>query len=577
MGPIRRKLAKVFSAESLGFRSLRQRLSLMPVAAVLVVSLIAHFFVHHEARDELYQSREQLARGLADNVAQHLSGQLSEVRDELSSWATHLAALSQQGAPMQATFQNWLRGLGDPARSRYDIITLVDPDNRVVAINEMGLSVPMLTRLSTPRYLGGDIGQIVGESDGAWIRPTRHEGVASGLPWRSISVVNRLYSRGDPRTRDDVVRSHQIVFAVPVLLGDGTTTNGALVAVASWAPFQRIIDEAEAYMNGIGLRTGYGFVFDTQGDHIIGHKFREPSPGQNLLDRSVGKDYNLPHLTAAAAAATGHAFEYNFPPGNRKFAVFRAVEPATKSPSYAFDWRLGIGVDYSDIFAPLARLRDAVILATLAVALAVAIVGVWLGRTLSLSVKEFTHLVTQAADGRFDLISRSASHDEISDLSDAMNRLFVSMRERTEVEAVPNPYVVGTPVRSATMFYGRQEDLRWIADRLRQPGNDLIMLYGQRRIGKTSLLHQIRNVREWPTVLPVFVDTHALLPILRCDDDFYAGIGRTISRELAATRGNDACECGRTADDLVAMMHSLNMQYPIRRSCCCSTKSKRST
>ena len=70
------------------------------------------------------------------------------------------------------------------------------------------------------------------------------------------------------------------------------------------------------------------------------------------------------------------------------------------------------------------------------------------------------------------------------------------------------------------MFYGRQDDLRWIDERLTQPGNEMILLYGQRRIGKTSLLHQIRNQRESGSILPVFVDTHGLLPMLLDDDSF---------------------------------------------------------
>ena len=143
--------------------------------------------------------------------------------------------------------------------------------------------------------------------------------------------------------------------------------------------------------------------------------------------------------------------------------MFNKVDAPTGSESFAFDWRLGIGVDYADIFAPLERLRDALLLATLAVVLSVALVGVWLGRSVSLWVKEFTHLVHEASAGRFDLIGSTASHDEISELSQAMNQLFVSMRQRSDLQPIPNPYVVGNPVRSANMFYGRQEDLRWIA------------------------------------------------------------------------------------------------------------------
>jgi hypothetical protein len=551
----------------LGFRSLRQRLSLMPVAAVVSVSLIANLFVHQIARRELYESREQLARGLADSIAQRLSDQLSEVRDELSSWAPFLAELSRQhgAGAVQPALQEWLLGLGGSARSRYDLLALVDADGRIMAINEVGLSVPIARTLDVNRLMGRQIDEVVGEPSQQWLQNTWQRGLIAALPWRQIAVVNQLYGRGDPKTRDDNVRRHQLVFAVPLRRSEREATATVLVAVASWAPFQRIVDEAEAYLGGVGLRTGYGFLFDSEGDRIIGHKLRDPLiKEQDLLGRSVSRDYQLPHVAAAAIDASGRAFEYDFPPGNKKFAVFRAVEPAARVPDYAFDWRIGIGVDHSDIFAPLARLRDTAMLATLAIALAVAIVGLWLARSVSLSVKEFSHLAAEAAAGRFALVDNATSHDEISDLAAAMNRLFVSMRRTMDVQPIPNPYVVGTPVRSSTMFYGRQEDRRWINERLHQTGNELIILYGQRRIGKTSLLHQIRNQRDTPALQPVFVDTHALLPMLRGDDDFYAGIGRTIARELASSDSVPSGVPVHSADDLVAMIHSLNLQFPTR-------------
>ena len=243
--------------------------------------------------------------------------------------------------------------------------------------------------------------------------------------------------------------------------------------------------------------------------------------------------------------------------------MFRKVDAPDGGQPSAFDWRLGIGVDYSDIFAPIRRLRDVVVLATLAIVVSVALVGVWLRRSVSLSVREFTHFVSEAAAGRFDLISSTASQAEISELSQAMNQFFVSMRQRSDAQPIPNPYVVGNPVRSAAMFYGRQDDLRWIDERLTQPGNEMILLYGQRRIGKTSLLHQIRNQRESGSILPVFVDTHGLLPMLLDDDSFYAGLVRTISRELMMAPGERPGD-GGPAEHLLAMIRSLNLQFPTR-------------
>lgn len=51
-----------------------------------------------------------------------------------------------------------------------------------------------------------------------------------------------------------------------------------------------------------------------------------------------------------------------------------------------------------------------------------------------------------------------------------------------------NPYVAGPPIKDPRMFFGRQADLEKIINLLM---SNFIMLIGPRRIGKTSLLHQL--------------------------------------------------------------------------------------
>ncbi len=71
-----------------------------------------------------------------------------------------------------------------------------------------------------------------------------------------------------------------------------------------------------------------------------------------------------------------------------------------------------------------------------------------------------------------------------------------------------NPYVCGEPVRQPDMFFGRDELLRRIFNALHQ---NSIMIHGERRMGKTSLLYQLaERLREtddpeW-VFIPVLVD-----------------------------------------------------------------------
>ena len=55
-----------------------------------------------------------------------------------------------------------------------------------------------------------------------------------------------------------------------------------------------------------------------------------------------------------------------------------------------------------------------------------------------------------------------------------------------------NPYVAGNPVSDSPAFVGRADVLREVLRVLRRPQDNAIVLYGQRRIGKTSILQHLR-------------------------------------------------------------------------------------
>jgi len=55
----------------------------------------------------------------------------------------------------------------------------------------------------------------------------------------------------------------------------------------------------------------------------------------------------------------------------------------------------------------------------------------------------------------------------------------------------PNPYVAGNPVGDSPAFVGRADVLREVLRVLRRPQDNAIVLYGQRRIGKPSILQHL--------------------------------------------------------------------------------------
>ncbi|NIV32327.1 MAG: hypothetical protein GWN58_23650, partial [Anaerolineae bacterium] len=64
----------------------------------------------------------------------------------------------------------------------------------------------------------------------------------------------------------------------------------------------------------------------------------------------------------------------------------------------------------------------------------------------------------------------------------------------------PIPYVTGTPLRSGEMFVGRQDVFEFVQEHLLGAyQNNVIVLHGQRRTGKTSILYRLQQL---------LVDTH---------------------------------------------------------------------
>jgi len=83
------------------------------------------------------------------------------------------------------------------------------------------------------------------------------------------------------------------------------------------------------------------------------------------------------------------------------------------------------------------------------------------------------------------------------------------MSQLTSIDRVgqlpPNPYSLGIPV-SGARFFGRESLFREIEEYLSGDSARVIVLYGQRRIGKTSLLHQIAGYRTPPEYHAIFFD-----------------------------------------------------------------------
>src|SRR2546421_13032612 len=73
---------------------------------------------------------------------------------------------------------------------------------------------------------------------------------------------------------------------------------------------------------------------------------------------------------------------------------------------------------------------------------------------------------------------------------------------------IVNPYIAGSPVTGAEMFFDREDVFDFICRTLiGQHRDNVIVLYGQRRTGKTSVLYQTRSHLD-ARYLCIFMDMH---------------------------------------------------------------------
>jgi AAA+ ATPase superfamily predicted ATPase len=63
---------------------------------------------------------------------------------------------------------------------------------------------------------------------------------------------------------------------------------------------------------------------------------------------------------------------------------------------------------------------------------------------------------------------------------------------------IPNPYIAGPPIGGDEGFYGRQDVFDFVRRTFSSAYQKVIVLFGQRRVGKTSILYQLQKPSNLP-------------------------------------------------------------------------------
>jgi ligand-binding sensor domain-containing protein/protocatechuate 3,4-dioxygenase beta subunit len=113
-----------------------------------------------------------------------------------------------------------------------------------------------------------------------------------------------------------------------------------------------------------------------------------------------------------------------------------------------------------------------------------------------------------------------------------------------------NPYLVGNPIRTEKMFYGREDDFRYVRTKLEAASQGVLIVFcGERRAGKSSILYQVSNGRLGERFIPVFVDLQEM--VVSSDSEFFARVARLIGECVTrANRRAASVAAGTAASDI---------------------------
>lgn len=119
----------------------------------------------------------------------------------------------------------------------------------------------------------------------------------------------------------------------------------------------------------------------------------------------------------------------------------------------------------------------------------------------------------------------------------ALLEAFLTRPEAEDSREIQNPYVVGSPLDAQQMtFIGRQEISLQLEELLRKPACPPLLLYGQRRMGKTSLLYNLPRLLP-QAVLPLQVDIQGLPAQANNVAEFFTALSREMRRSALHRRG----------------------------------------
>ncbi|MBI2821134.1 MAG: HAMP domain-containing protein [Acidobacteria bacterium] len=404
--------------------SLKNRLLLYILPSSLIPLVFISAFSYFRAQKRITEDRitlylEQIAQDTADKIDLTLLEKREEVLAmELNDiFAEVLEDRRQETARAQALLNQMVL-----LHQVYDLILVFDTEGNMRLCN---------TRSRQGGFFAqGQLGALLAMQPSAseeWFE-TAAEGNVGYLDWHRSPFVKAVYDY----SRQDVMNQYQIGFAVPVRSRRTQRTVGVLVTLINWQCIQEILDQVEKDFGVRQLKSGYAFLFKNDHNTIIGHKYRRnrslpevdaPESTQDNYGTRLVEEHHLQNLANAVVQAEKH-YSYEYPPGTRKISGLAGL-------NYFFGWTCGVGIDHSDIFAPVNEMRTVLLVATVLSAGLVVFLVYGISRGITVPLKKLTSTAAVISAGDFSGRVDVRTGDELQDLARTFNEMAQSLQERS--------------------------------------------------------------------------------------------------------------------------------------------------
>ena len=410
------------------FGSLRTKLLVLMIALSLLPLIGISIFSYNAGSKQIAEDRiklllENKAQDTADKIDIMLRSQKQEVASmALTFWRNYPELDRRARAGMVQMLNDFCISY-----EAYDILMVVDNHGKIVAVNS-------LNQVGQPLKAGDYLDlPISGYREESALFSRSIRGESAHHDWYRSIMVQRLYDYGS----EDISHQFNIAYAEPLRNPSTHETMGVWISIINWSCIQNVLDSVEPDLVNQDLNTGYAFMYAGDADTIIGHKYRAnrknaeplrsyPAAAQNLYATSIVANHGLKDLHDEILAQTrrNFYFNYEFPKGTRKISGLARID----DPS--FGWIVGVGVDETDIFRPIMRIRWVIVLVTIVLALLVIVFTFIVAQGITVPLKNLIHSAQTIAQGKLDQRVLIRSSDEVGILGSTFNDMARALEGR---------------------------------------------------------------------------------------------------------------------------------------------------